>query len=365
MGAHPKAPSRIHVHGEWISLVDVIAQDPRAVLGPKTAAAFGDRLPFLFKVLAAETPLSIQAHPNAEQARKGFERENVKGIPLDAPQRNFKDDNPKPELLVALEPFWALCGFRTLPEIELLGNRYAPVGLEKYLRNLRQLPEHQGFKFFFHRLMTLGDLERKAVVREALSNAQAAADGDPLSKWIAILAREYPDDIGVLAPLLLNLVQLKPGEGIFLSAGILHAYLQGVGVELMANSDNVLRGGLTSKHVDCDALEEILEFKAYPVRILRPFPAGDCELRYKTPTKAFSLSRIEVGPNVSCRCMDRMGVEILLCMDGAGTLADPDARWSISFKKGDSFFVPASVSGYTLKGEAMLYKAFIPDSDGY
>lgn len=362
MGGHPKAPSRVHLEGAWISLTEAIEHSPASILGPSVANRFKNRLPFLFKVLAAEKPLSIQAHPDAQQARQGFERENALGIPLDAPHRNFRDDNPKPELLVALRPFWAMCGFRRIPEILNLGNRFAPAGLEKQLRDLHGRPNPSGLRDFFRHLMTLEDSRRNAVIQEAVSAARGADPADPVSRWISILSREYPDDIGVLSPVFLNLLQLEPGDGIFLSAGILHAYLEGVGVEVMVNSDNVLRGGLTQKHVDLDALMDILEFREYIPAVSRPLPAGACEMRYDTPAKEFSLSRVDVSLDAPCRFHDRNSVEILLCVDGAGSILGVDEEWKIPFRKGDSFLVPASVSGYTIEGESLLYKAFVPDS---
>jgi len=362
MGDHPRAPSRVHMKGAWISLTEAIEHAPASILGPYVAKRFKNRLPFLFKVLAAEKPLSIQAHPDAQQARQGFERENALGIPLDAPHRNFRDDNPKPELLVALSPFWAMCGFRRIPEILNLGNRFAPAGLEKQLRDLQGRPDPSGLRDFFRHLMTLEDSRRKAVIQEAVSAALRADQADPVSRWISILSREYPDDIGVLSPVFLNLLQLEPGDGIFLSAGILHAYLEGVGVEVMANSDNVLRGGLTQKHVDLEALMEILEFREYIPAVSRPLPAGACEVRYETPAEEFSLSRIEVSPDAPCWFHDRNSVEILLCLDGAGSIMDVDDQWKIPFQKGDSFLVPASASGCIIEGESLFYKASVPDS---
>lgn len=363
MGAHPKAPSRVHVKGAWISLTEAVEQSAASILGPSVADRFKNRLPFLFKVLAAEKPLSIQAHPDAQQARQGFERENTLGIPLDAPHRNFRDDNPKPELLAALSPFWAMCGFRRIPEILSLGNRFAPAGLEKQLRDLQERPNPSGLRGFFRRLMTLEDRCRKTVIQEAVSAARRADPADPVSRWISILSREYPGDIGVLSPVFLNLLQLKPGDGIFLSAGILHAYLEGVGVEVMANSDNVLRGGLTQKHVDLGALMEILAFREYIPAVSRPLPAGACEMHYEAPAEEFSLSRIEVSPGAPCRFAGRVSVEILFCVEGIGKVAGVNDEWNVAFRKGDSFLVPASVSGYTIEGDALLYKAFVPDSE--
>ena len=210
---------------------------------------FGNELPFLFKVLAAEVPLSIQAHPNQEQARSGWARENAEGIPLDAPRRNYRDLNHKPELLCALTPFVALKGFRPFDETtrgldpiarpELAGEP-ARLGREQSPAALRSL---------FARLMTLEADEREPLLKRAAAQA-ARKPADPAWRWVKSLMERHPGDVGALAPLYHNLVTLAPGQAFFLPAGELHAYLEGTALEIMANSDNVLRGGLTPKHVD-------------------------------------------------------------------------------------------------------------------
>jgi len=218
------------------------------------------RLPFLFKVLASAKPLSIQAHPNRAQARQGFARENELGIPLDAPNRNYKDDNHKPEIICALTPFWALIGFRKIEEMIDLLERLQIHSLEKEIDILRAQPNSAGLKDFFRAVMTLDKQSKEEAVGEALVSAEARADEDPVSSWMIKLHQEYPGDIGVLSTVLLNLIRLEPGDALYQSAGELHAYLEGVGMELMANSDNVLRGGLTPKHVDVPELLNTLNF---------------------------------------------------------------------------------------------------------
>ncbi|PIP07919.1 MAG: mannose-6-phosphate isomerase, class I [Syntrophobacteraceae bacterium CG23_combo_of_CG06-09_8_20_14_all_50_8] len=361
MGAHPKAPSMVRVQGVWVSLVDLIVENSESILGTDAARVFGNRLPFLFKVLAAEKPLSIQAHPNSPKAKEGFERENNLGIPLDSPRRSFQDDSPKPELLCALSPFWALCGFRKIPDILKLGNRLVSRSLKNELRDLKRQPDPSGLKAFFKAIMALEDSIRKNAIDEALASAAPEIDSDPVAKWITTLAREFPFDIGMLSPIFLNLFRLNPGEGIFLSAGILHAYLKGVGVELMANSDNVVRGGLTRKHVDLNGLMDILKFDEHAATIIRPIPAGSCEMRFDTPTEAFSLSQITVSPEREFLSQDRKSIEILLCVEGSGAITTQTETRRMSFQQGDSFLIPANFSGYRIKGDATLYKAFVPE----
>ena len=219
-------------------------------------------LPFLFKVLAAAKPLSIQAHPNRDQAREGFARENRQKISLNAFNRNYKDENHKPEIICALEPFWALKGFRRVEEIILLMDKIGiRASLEEDLNALRRRPNQEGLKTFFRALINDGEGTADRVLREAVEQCEKLADDDPAFEWVIKLSEAYPDDIGILSPILLNLVHLQPGEAMNIPAGELHAYLEGAGIELMANSDNVLRGGLTPKYVDVSELLNILTFK--------------------------------------------------------------------------------------------------------
>ena len=247
MGAHPKAPSQVRTGDGWQPLDRLIKRYPDAILGRGAADRFGTRLPFLFKVLAAAQPLSIQAHPSRLQAEEGFARENRAGIRLDDPQRNYRDDHHKPELICALTEFWALCGFRPRQELLARLRQVCPEGLAALLGDLEQNGRPADIRSIFTRLMTLGEKRRRALVDEVLVRAGRRQDEEDLWRWIARLGRRYPGDIGVLAPVLLNLVRLRPAEALFLPSGHLHAYLQGTGIELMANSDNVLRGGLTAQ----------------------------------------------------------------------------------------------------------------------
>ena len=360
MGAHPKAPSKVFVNGKWISLADLIQRKGESVLGPAVARAFSFRMPFLFKVLAAEKPLSLQAHPDAQKAKEGFERENALDIPLHAPHRNYRDDNPKPEFLCALGPFWALCGFRKVSEILNLGRRFVSNALKQELQDLQNHPGPSGLKAFFRALMTLDEPRKKAVIEEALSAEKAGAHEAPVLQWIRALAREYPMDIGVISPVFLNLLHLMPGEGIFLPPGVLHAYLEGVGVELMANSDNVLRGGLTQKHVDLEALMDVLAFREYQASVSKPVPTGSCERRFEIPVDAFCLSRIDVSKGTPCRVDHRSGFDILLCVKGSGSIKTAQQNGETPFRRGASFLIPASLPAYRIEGEATFYRAFVP-----
>ena len=362
MGAHPSAPSRVDLKAGPVSLDALIAGDPDGVLGEKVRARFGPRLPYLFKVLAAAEPLSIQAHPSREQAREGFQRENRLGIPLDAPHRNYRDDNHKPEIICALTPFWALCGFRSLPRICDGLAAYCPDTLGGEAARVRRLGEEAGIRTLFEALLTMdGDLRRR-VLAEAASSARdngpnKTGEGD----WVLRLNAAYPGDIGVLAPLLLNLIRLEPGQALFLPAGHLHAYLEGTGIELMANSDNVLRGGLTPKHVDLPELLKVTQFHPLAVSVLGPKPVRDGESGYRCPAEEFFLSRIRVdGEKPDYTSAGDRSVEILLCTEGQGRIAWGDSGAALAFRCGETLLAPASAGRYRIDGEAVLFKASIP-----
>jgi len=360
MGAHPKSPSEVLVDGEWQSLEAVIGSNPRSILGEGVAREFSNKLPFLFKVLAADQPLSIQVHPNLEQARAGFERENSLGIPLDAPYRNYRDPNHKPEILCALTSFQGLKGFRRIPEALALMEKVSRSVLSAHLARLGHEPTASGLEEFFSSLMRM-DRERQGLaVTEAASIAEKYVDEDRAFFWMVELNRQYPGDVGVFSPLFLNLVKLEPGEAIFLPAGELHAYLQGVGIELMANSDNVLRGGLTPKHIDVPELLKIVDFRAGSAQEVESTGDGPCHRKYVTPTREFLLSVISLDEGECFESSQDRNVEILICVSGGAVVTDLRSREAFDLSKGKSVVIPSAVSGYTLEGNATLYKASVP-----
>ena len=199
MGAHSKAPSKVVRNNQWVSLLDIINENPEAILGKTAARKFNDTLPYLFKVLAAALPLSIQAHPNLEQARKGFERENAEGIPLRAPHRNYRDANHKPECILALTSFWALCGFRNPLDLIAYFKKICPHSIRDELAALGQDQGSDGLRHFFSFLMNLDDPQRKSIISEARQNLKTMTDEDPVFGWVRQLATEYPDEIGIFA----------------------------------------------------------------------------------------------------------------------------------------------------------------------
>jgi len=359
LGAHPKAPSEVMIEGEWQSLEKIIERDPVSVLGKGVAERFSNKLPFLFKVLAADRPLSIQVHPNFEEAREGFERENRLGIPLNASERNYKDANHKPEILCAITPFEGLKGFRTPEDIIDLMDRVSVSTLSDELSRLRRETDGSGLKRFFTSLISMDQTRRERVIDEAIRGAEGCINEDRLFYWMVELNREYPGDIGVLSPLIFNLVELGPGEAIYIPANELHAYLKGVGMELMANSDNVLRGGLTPKHVDVPELLKIVSFTPEPVRKVTPSGGLPGEKIYATPAEEFQLSVISVAnrdPFISER--DR-GVEIMICMEGGAEIKDLESGQVETVAKGKSLLIPSALSQYQIVGEATIYKATV------
>lgn len=360
MGAHPKAPSMVKCDGVWRSLLELISKNPQDILGEKVAEKFDNRLPYLFKVLAAAKPLSIQAHPSRVQAKEGFERENRLGIPLDAYRRSYKDDNHKPECICAMTDFWALNGFRKISGIHSLMDKICPPGLKTSLDLLREQPDSMGLKNFFQALMTLDGKQQEEIITDAIKNVQNFADDDPAYQWMINLHKEYPKDIGVFSPIMLNLVCLKPGEAMFLPSGELHAYLDGVGIELMANSDNVLRGGLTPKYIDVQELLNVLNFEEREINILLAAEIDECECAYESFAEEFFLSVISVKEEIGYHSADRRSVEIILCTDGSATITDLGKNDNVFVERGKSIIIPEVVEKYCIEGNATFYKAAVP-----
>ncbi|HZI11738.1 MAG TPA: mannose-6-phosphate isomerase, class I, partial [Myxococcus sp.] len=340
------------------SLLDAIRQAPERELGEAITRRFSAELPFLLKVLAAGTPLSLQTHPSLAQAREGFARENAQGIPLSASHRNYKDANHKPELICALTPFDALCGFRCADETLALFEALGVPALEPLLRPLRESVDARGVRRMFEALMTMPKGDCGPLVSAAVAACARLASGStPYARelrWAVRLAELYAGDPGVLGALMLNLVRLEPGEAIYLPAGNLHAYLEGVGVEIMANSDNVLRGGCTPKHVDVPELLRVLDFRCAPIPPMRALPARNGEEVYETPTEEFRLSRIPLVAGTAVR-PERRGAEILLCIEGHARLSS--GRVTLEVPRGGSAFVSASDGAYSLEGEGVVFRA--------
>ncbi len=360
MGAHPKAPSLVSYQNIQEPLDRIIRESPETVLGKKIAEKFNNRFPFLFKVLAAAKPLSLQAHPDRKQARRGFKKENDKGIPFNADNRNYKDENHKPECICAITEFWALNGFRNISKISEFIRKIELPELNEMLMNQRDEDDAGRVNGFFRDLMLMDSDRKKQIVDTAVKNIREIDDDDPVFYWMQKLSSEYPGDIGVLSPILLNLVCLKPGQAMFLEAGELHSYLDGLGIEIMANSDNVLRGGLTSKHIDVKELLNILKFKEKNIEILTPEPGIHGEGVYRTQAEEFVLSRITITNTDEYLSALKSGVEILLCIQGQAVITDLDHNDSIQMNRGSSVIIPYMVKKYKITGKAAIYKAAVP-----
>ncbi len=349
MGAHPKAPSRVADR----SLLEIIEDDPVGVLGTSATERFGGRLPFLFKLLAAGTPLSIQAHPNKAQAEAGFSAENAVGLSLDAPNRNFKDDNHKPELVCALTEFWALSGFRELPMLlELLGEAELRT-ISSQTESLRRAPDSDGLRRFFRAIIELDETTKHSLLAELLQSARRLESVRPEYRWVLEISKLHPGDMGVLCVILLNLVKLDPGQAMFCAAGELHAYLDGFAVELMANSDNVLRGGLTNKHVDTSELMKTLTFHDRDVEVIEPVAGG-----YSTPADEFVLSVLDVHGSGEQR--PSPGFEIMVNVAGDATVSLPGGEGAVPLPQGASVALPATIRECVVTGEAKIYVAGVP-----
>jgi mannose-6-phosphate isomerase len=308
-GAHPIAPALVERDGAWRRLDELIAADPLGELGHRVVDRFGPRLPFLLKVLAADGSLSLQAHPSAAQARDGYAREEALGIPLTADERLYKDDWPKPELLCALAPFDALCGFRPIAATVELLDTLAVFELRPFADVLRRDPSPGALRYVMGSLLTMPAGDQAHLV-SAVAAAAPRLVGWPLERAaLESLSAHYPSDVGVVVALLLNCLRLAPGEAVYLDAGNLHSYLRGTGVEIMATSDNVLRGGLTPKHVDVGELLRTVDTAPLEDPIVR---ARDGH--YDTRAREFHLRRVEVSGSFAFDAGD--GPQILWCCEG-------------------------------------------------
>jgi mannose-6-phosphate isomerase len=340
LGANPGDPSWLEGPDGEISLLQAVLDDPEGQLGAAARARFGDALPFLVKVLAADEPLSLQAHPSAAQAEEGYRREERLGIPLKSPVRNYKDASHKPELLVALHQFEALAGFRPAAKtIELL-TALAVSDLDPSIDLLNDQSDADGLRALFTTWITAPQPDVDTLVTAVLDGAitylsSGATEFAAEAKTVLELGERYPGDAGVLAALLLNRITLGPGEGIYLAAGNLHAYLRGVGLEVMANSDNVLRGGLTPKHVDVPELLRVLNFTPTTESQLRAdtHPDGLASF-YDTPTAEFAASMLTLGDDQVGHEVDAPsrhdGPQILVCVEGETAVHGKSAKLTLT-----------------------------------
>lgn len=351
IGAYPACPSRL---ADGRTLQELIAADPTAALGAAAVARFGPRLPFLMKVLTIGAPLSLQAHPNAAQAEHGFAAEEAAGVPLDAPSRNYRDARHKPEMLCALTPVEAFCGFRAVPETVALLDKLAVAELE----GLRDLLSGAGLRDAVRWVFDLPDDVIDGAVSAVGKAAPTVLSGPYVAalQWISRLAEKYPNDRGVLLTLLCGFFRLEPGEALVIPAGCLHAYLCGVGVEIMAESDNVLRGGLTSKHVDANALQRVLELSGDAPQVLLGETSEMGWTRFPTDVEEFDLSRREIDEPV---VLESNRPAIILTVEGSTRLLAADGT-VLDLPRGRAAFLPAAEQGIQISGPAVFFEATTP-----
>ncbi len=409
-GAHPLAPSPV-VSGEAgaveggreagdgnpgeaaseLSLRDVIASNPQQQLG--SAADIHDgQLPFLLKLLAADQPLSLQAHPTLEQAQEGYARENEAGLGKSAPNRNYKDPNHKPELIVALTEFAALAGFRPVEQTKKIFSLLEVPALDHYTVMLDSPAEADGLRALFTTWLTLPEsslqplveavCERCTEIAETAeaegSNLQQVISGElteqesqnllEVARTVIELCDRYPNDPGVLGALLLNRITLAPGEAIYMGAGTLHAYVDGFGVEIMANSDNVLRGGLTSKHVDIVELMRVLNFDTIADPVVRPSYSTYSDAlqiaKYQTPAREFALQKWEFSQAGSATLLHD-GPAIVLSCGNSVSLSKPDCEQPVVITPGTACWLTAEEAEVEISadGAATVFIATVPEAN--
>lgn len=353
MGAHPNGCSKVVINGELIRLDDVIAQAPDRILSLDIEKQFGE-LPYLFKVLAAEKALSIQVHPSKEQAEVGFAKEQRSGLAITASNRNYRDANHKPELVYALTPYQAMNGFRSYQEVL---NNFTALDikeLEPLIIAFKAAQNAQGLETLFVALLNL-DGENKDRALEQLMAFAALHEDEETYALVLSLKEQYPGDIGLFSPLFLNVLTLAPGQAMFLDACTPHAYIKGTGLEIMANSDNVLRAGLTPKYIDVNELAActLFEPKARETLLTQPEVIDGAE-HYGVPVQDFKFS---VYRHVSQLELSVTTPEILFALDDVVTLTHATGETS-KLEKGQSVFIPADAHAYTVSCAGSLARAY-------
>ncbi len=367
IGAHPDLPSMATIQGVDVPLQALIGGAADEMLGKDVAARFQRALPFLLKVLSSAQPLSIQAHPNAQQARAGYERENKLGIPEQHPSRSYHDGHHKPELISALTDFYALRGFRPLEDISVVlasVPEFQPLAA-------RYRPSRESLIALYTRLMRMNQREVNAIlmplIRRLTDENQHRGFGMSQPEyWVcradSIFSSGEHKDRGLFSIFLLNLVHLAPGEAMYLPAGELHAYLEGTGVEIMANSNNVLRGGLTPKNVDVDELLQVLTFTSGQAEVLQPSlkPGVAGQTFYPTPAEEFVLSRLRVTADHCHRRGADHGVHLGIVTEGRALISAAGGG-RLDLLRGDVFLIPQGlVYEVSSNTEAEIFKASVP-----
>ncbi|NVD05395.1 mannose-6-phosphate isomerase, class I [Vibrio sp. JPW-9-11-11] len=356
MGAHPTASSVISISGEEVALSSAIETDPQFWLGQRTLSS-GHTLPFLMKLLAAETPLSIQVHPSKAAAELGFNKENQLGIAIDAPHRNYKDANHKPELVYALTPYLAMNGFRVFEQIVEYFDLVNLESIRSLFAPFKRSPSSATLAHFFSGLLAMQAEERARAIAELIESIKSLSVSQNIDKTWALVTRFhslYPSDIGIFSPLFLNVIELQPGEAMFLYAETPHAYIHGLGVEVMANSDNVLRAGLTPKHIDVNELVSNTRFEPISYEHLRMKPTSKKgRAVYPIPVDDFKFDLLHPSDGL---VLAVSSAEVLLVLTDSVTIRVEDE--SLVIQKGESVALPAAVGEYQLEGKGAVARAY-------
>ncbi len=368
-GAHPRAPSTvITADGEKLGLREVIARDPQGILG----AGKGDNLPFLLKILAVAKPLSLQVHPSAGKAARGYSRENLSVLPQDDEDRNYTDERHKPEFIVAMDRFEGMCGFRPLNEMLSIMRLVSGDEWEKYLGRLLEQPSKMEMAMLFYSFISMELADKARVLRAArrridriVSSAPSSSSEFRALKWVPALMDEFPNDMAALAPIMLNTFDMSPGEGLYVAPGQPHAYFRGCALEVMANSDNEVRAGLTLKRIDLTEFLALLNFDSAALSFCAPCAAAPGTISpYDIATDEFSLAVLR-GSREGISCERDNGPEILLCVEGPVRVTAASGA-SYELKRGKALFIDASEGSYAVTGEGMLFRAAAsaPGSEG-
>jgi mannose-6-phosphate isomerase len=362
LGVHPSGPSSIEVNKQPILLSEVITSDPKAALSEPVYEQFGG-LPYLFKVLDVKDMLSIQVHPTKEYAKVAFEKEEAAGIPLNAPNRNYKDKNHKPEIMLAMSEFWLLHGFKSEAKIiETLENTAE-------FQVLAPLFRAEGLQGLYQFLMEMNQAQVDSLLSPVVKRALRHKQDGKIDKtcpewWVAKLYENgvgiVPVDRGVFSIYLFNIVCIMPGQGIFQDAGVPHAYLEGQNVELMANSDNVLRGGLTPKHIDVPELIKNIKFEYIEPVIIEGTKPCMGESVYLAPTTDFGIASITLDGSFAFE-HQAQGIELFLVVKGGCVVNN-----QMSIKTGEAFVLfPGCSITLNSSGETLIYRAFVPSTVAY
>jgi len=358
MGAHPSASSVITDGENSISLNEYIVNNPTETITDKVFNRFGE-LPYLFKILDVKEMLSIQVHPTKIEAEKGFDAEEAAGIPINASNRNYKDRNHKPEVMIALSDFWLLHGFKSLDKIEqtledikefniLIGlfRQEGLKGLYKFVMEMDQYDIDQLFTSLVEREIRHKAINELTKAEPGWWVAKLFEDGKPIKNI----------DRGIFSIYFFNIVNAKPGQAVFQGAGIPHAYLEGQNVELMANSDNVLRGGLTPKHIDVPELMKHTSFEPVIPNVMQGNDLGNCEVHYPCPVPDFGIKKISLNNNSHESIATSL--EIIIAIEGGAVV---NSSRNTVIKQGEAIvFLPGETYKIESSGNAVLYKAFVP-----